>query len=112
MLIHSWLIINAIVVFAIGVSFNYLIQSDSFYDNYQLIRNILAAELLAARFILLCDMRRPDLAKSFYQTARCIKDEYLYLRMNCEIIYWQDISNCSGKVLKKFLSLKYGILSD
>ena len=55
-------------------------------------------------------MRRPDLAKSFYQTIRCIKDEYAKLRTNCEIVYWQDIANKAGKELKEFLKEKYGII--
>jgi hypothetical protein len=55
-------------------------------------------------------MRRPDLTKSFYQTIRCIKDEYLELRYNCEIIYWQDIAHVVGKELKDFLKEKYGII--
>lgn len=79
------------------------------YINYQLIRNILAANQIQGRFFLICDMRRPDLAKKFYQTIRCIKDEYKTLRNNCEIIYWQEIANASGKDLKDFLALKYGI---
>jgi len=86
-----------------------LIQNDKSYANYQLIRNILATEQIQGRFILICDMRRPDLAKSFYQTIRCIKDEFIELRTNCEIIYWQDIANYSGKELKEFLNQKYGI---
>lgn len=87
-----------------------LIQNDKNYFNYQLIRNILAAEQHGCRFILLCDMRRPDLTKSFYQTIRCIKDEYLELRSNCEIIYWQDIAHVVGKELRIFLKEKYSII--
>jgi len=65
-------------------------QNDDEYYNYQLIRNILAANHHNCRFILFCDMRRPDLAKSFFQTVSCIKDEFLELRTKCEIIYWQE----------------------
>jgi hypothetical protein len=54
-------------------------------------------------------MRRPDLAKSFYQTVRCIQDKYLDLRTNCEIVYWQDIAQVVPKDLKHFLKEKYGI---
>ena len=86
-----------------------LIQDDKYYYNYQLIRNILAAAENNYRFILFCDTRRPDLAKSFYQTIRCIKDNYLSLRMNCEIIYWQEIPLYAGKDLTEFLKDKYGI---
>ncbi len=84
-------------------------QTETHYDNYQLIRNILAANQYNARFILICDMRRPDLARHFYQTIRCIKDEYLELRTNCEIIYWQDVAQVVGLDLQIFLKDKYGI---
>jgi hypothetical protein len=86
-----------------------LIQNETSYLNYQLIRNILAAYQHKSRFILLCDMRRPDLAKSFYQTVRCIQDRFLDLRTNCEIVYWQDIAQLVPKDLKHFLKEKYGI---
>jgi hypothetical protein len=86
-----------------------LVQNETSYFNYQLIRNILAAHQHNCRFILICDMRRPDLARSFYQTVRCIQDSSLDLRTNCEIIYWQDIAQVVGKDLKDFLNEKYGI---
>lgn len=86
-----------------------LIQDNNHYYNYQLIRNILAANQHSCRFILFCDMRRPDLARSFYHTIRCINDEHIELRTNCEIIYWQDIARVVGKELKVFLKEKYGI---
>lgn len=86
-----------------------LIQNETKYHNYQLIRNILAANQHDCHFILFCDIRRPDLAKSFYQTIRCIKDDYINLRTRCEIIYWQDIAQVVGQDLKKFLNEKYGL---
>jgi hypothetical protein len=86
-----------------------LIQNTESYLNYQLIRNILAAHQIKGQFRLLCDIRRPDLVKSFYQTIRCIKDEHINLRLNCEIIFWQDINKITGKELKTFLREKYGI---
>ncbi len=66
---------------------NKLLQTQTHYDNYQLIRNILAAHQHKAQFILICDMRRPDLVKNFCQTVSCIKDDFLDLRTNCKIIY-------------------------
>lgn len=86
-----------------------LLQTETHYSNYQLIRNILAANQHSTQFILICDMRRPDLAQSFLQTVTCIKDEYLDLRTNCKIIYWQDLAKVVGGELKSFLSDKYGI---
>ncbi len=88
---------------------SYLPQTDKEFNNYQLIRNILAAEQKKTKFVLICDMRRPDLAREFYRTVRCIKDSYIELRNSCEIIYWQDIANVSGQELKEFLFEKYGM---
>lgn len=88
---------------------NRLIQNENYYSNYQLIRNILAAYQHKCRFVLICDMRRPDLVKSFHQTTMCIKDDYIDLRTNCEIIYWQDIARACGIELKQFLKVKYSI---
>lgn len=84
-----------------------LIQNENTYSNNQLIRNILAAYQHRCRFVLICDMRRPDLAKSFQETVRCIID--IDLRMRCEIICWQDISKFCGAELQLFLKEKYGI---
>jgi len=86
-----------------------LCQTENEYENYQLIRNILAANQYKGKFILICDMRRPDLTRHFYQTLRCIKDDYLELRTNCEIIYWQDLAQVVGVKLKEFLNEKYGL---
>jgi hypothetical protein len=82
-------------------------QTEEEYLNYQLIRNILAAYKEEKQFILLCDMRRPDLIQSFYQTVICIKD--INLRKRCSFITWQDIAKSVGGELKQFLRTKYGI---
>ena len=75
--------------------------------NYQLVRNILAAYDSKSFFYLFIDSRRPDLAKSFYKTLRCVIP--VELRMRCEVFYWQDIAAFIGKDLQLFLNLKYGI---
>lgn len=75
--------------------------------NYQLVRNILAAYEFNAKFYLFIDARRPDLAKCFYQTLRCIKD--IDLRQRCEIFYWQDIASYCGVKLQAFLKSRYGL---
>lgn len=86
-----------------------LSKTETHYDNYQLIRNILAANQHNAQFLLICDMRRPDLVESFNQTVNCIKDEYFELRNKCKILYWQDLAKVVGDELKSFLKEKYGI---
>lgn len=85
----------------------YLPAFNSQVGNYQLVRNILAAYEFNAKFYLFIDARRPDLAKSFYQTVRCIKD--IGLRQRCEIYYWQDIACYCGEELQDYLKDKYGI---
>ncbi|MDO8316677.1 MAG: hypothetical protein Q7T12_04060 [Flavobacterium sp.] len=86
-----------------------LLKTKTHYQNYQLIRNILAANQHNAQFILICDMRRPDLVESYHQTLTCIKDEYLDLKNNCKIIYWQDLAKVVSDELNVFLNEKYGI---
>lgn len=80
-------------------------QSSEDYLNYQLIRNILAAYEHNLSFLLLCDARRPDLARAFYLTARCARDDWL--RFRCNIVFWQEIAQSVGKELRDFLVEKY-----
>lgn len=78
-----------------------------FVGNYQLVRNILAAYQFNASFYLFIDARRPDLAKSFYQTLRCVKD--IDLRTRCEVFYWQDLAAVAYADLRHFLQEKYAL---
>lgn len=82
-----------------------LSQSSEDYLDYQLIRNILAAYERNLSFLLLCDARRPDLVKEFYLTARCVRDDWL--RVKCNIVFWQEIAQSVGKELRDFLVEKY-----
>ena len=77
------------------------------YFNYQLIRNILAAEQHICRFCLICDGRRPDLVREFYLTVRCVKNEGLRERMG--VIFWQEIAKAVGNELKAYMMEKYGL---
>ena len=81
-------------------------QSSEDYLNYQVIRNILATYERNLSFLLLCDARRPDLLKEFYLTARCVRDDRL--RVKCNIVFWQEITQSVGKELRDFLVEKYG----
>ncbi len=83
-----------------------LSQSGEDYLNYQLIRNILAAYQHNLSFLLLCDARRPDLARELYLTVRCVKNDRL--RAKCNIVFWQEIAQNVGKELRDFLIEKYG----
>ncbi len=81
-------------------------QSSEDYLNYQLVRNILAACQHNLSFLLLCDARRPDLARELYMTVRCVRDDRL--RVRCNIVFWQEIAQSVGKELRNFLAEKYG----
>ena len=89
-----------------GFNKHYLPQTQKEYSNYQLIRNILALEHYSA-FYLICDARRPDLVKSFYETVRCIND--VSLRNRCNIIFWQDIAKSVGRDLRSYLKISYNL---
>ncbi|MBA7562127.1 hypothetical protein ES708_03776 [subsurface metagenome] len=85
---------------------HYLTQTHEEYSNYQLIRNILSLVHYSA-FFLICDARRPDLVKNFYETIRCIND--ISLRAKCNIIFWQDIAKSVGKDLRDYLKISYNL---
>jgi len=78
--------------------------------NYQIIRNILAAFHSDERHILLCDDRRGDLIRSYFDVVKCIKD--VNVRQRCDIIFWQGIWKKVGKDLRELLSKKYGISAN
>jgi hypothetical protein len=85
---------------------NLLDQTQKQYENYQLIRNILAAHEKKCRFMLLCDGRRPDLIRRFCHTVRCVKSGDL--RSRCDVVFWQEVAASVGKDLRDFLVEKYG----
>ncbi len=85
----------------------YLHQDQTHYENYQLIRNILAAYEHNCSFCLLCDARRPDLIREFHLTVRCIKD--IDVRSKCNVVFWQEIVERVEPALRAFLCKKYGL---
>jgi len=84
-----------------------LLCNNGSYTNYQIIRNLLAAIQWNKRHILLCDERRSDLLRQYYETVSCLKEASL--REKCKVIFWQEIQRKPGAELKEFLSEKYGI---
>lgn len=76
-------------------------------DNYQLIRNILAAQMYDSQFVLLHDARRSDLVDRLHETVPHIRD--VALRQRCGAITWQELSATAPAHLRRFLSMKYGI---
>jgi hypothetical protein len=87
--------------------FNHLPNNGENIFHYQIIRNIIASVQLNKRHILICDDRRGDMIRGYYDVVKCIKD--ISIRKNCSIIFWQDIFGSVGRELKQFLSDKYGI---
>ena len=80
------------------------------YVSYQLIRNVLAAHALGLDFCTLLDARRPDLIEDWYSILRCIRSAAL--RARCKVLTWQELALCLPDTLRKFLSMKYGIVPD
>jgi len=83
-------------------------QNEEEYLNYQLIRNVLAALAHNAEFFLICDARRPDLLRSWWNVMQCIKAAEL--RFRCQFVLWQEIALTGPDELRKFLEEKYGIV--
>jgi len=84
-----------------------LLLADEVVVNYQLIRNILAANERDCRFILLLHSERTDLLRSFYKVFDSIKSEDLKKKVS--FLTWQEIASVVGKDLKNFLKSKYAI---
>jgi hypothetical protein len=77
------------------------------YANYQVIRNLLASIQHNKRHLLLCDERRSDLCRSYFETVSCLKS--VHDRSRCGVVFWQEIARASGASLKGWLESKYGI---
>jgi hypothetical protein len=82
-------------------------EDGHFYD-YQLIRNVLAADQRHGKFVLLYDARRPDLAARWEVVTAAIVDETL--RGACRAMTWQQISAGLEGELRTFLDDKYGFV--
>jgi hypothetical protein len=77
------------------------------YQNYQIIRNLLAAIQHEKRHMLLCDERRPDLVRRYMETVCCLRDPQL--RKNCRVVFWQEVQRACGQHLGLFLKSRYGL---
>jgi hypothetical protein len=74
---------------------------------YQLLRNILAADHLNARFALLADARRPDLHEQAFRIFAAVQTSDLRSRLH--LITWQELAATLPRPLQVFLAEKYGI---
>jgi hypothetical protein len=77
------------------------------YQNYQIIRNLLAAIQHNKDHVLLCDERRPDLVRRYMQTVLCLRE--VSNRMRCRVRFWQEIRRACGEEFAEFLEAKYGL---
>ncbi len=80
---------------------------ESNYDNYQIIRNLLATFQRGKKHILLCDERRPDLVCRYMETVSCLRE--MKHRKNCRVVFWQEIAWACGDSFRDWLKEKYGI---
>src|SRR5450432_78898 len=82
-------------------------QTDKDYRSYQLIRNVLAAHASGCTFCLLTDARRPELIEDWYAVMKCVRP--VDLRMRCKVLTWQEVAALTPRIVRNFLSEKYGI---
>ena len=75
--------------------------------SYQLIRGVLAAHALQARFCVMLDARRPDLIEAWYAVIRAVGSYQLQSQLR--LITWQEIAATLPPLLATFLESKYGI---
>jgi len=84
-----------------------LLRADGKLENYELVRNMLAAYKRNMRFVLLVDERRPDLLREYLKTVGAVKVPDL--RHRCDFVTWQELATVLPKKLRSFLATKYGI---
>jgi len=77
------------------------------YDNYQIIRNLLASVEHDQKHILFCDERRPDLVRRYMTTVLCLRD--IKHRKNCRVVFWQELVSACGGSLRDWIEEKYGM---
>lgn len=77
------------------------------WRSYQLLRCVLAAQHLDARFAVLLDARRTDLVEDAFLVYRAVRDGALRSRLH--VVTWQEIAACVPRTLQQFLVEKYGI---
>ena len=77
------------------------------YENYQLIRNVLAAAAHGYHFVLLCDGRRPDLLHQWWTVHAAIRCPDL--RARTRFLLWQEVAEACPAPLRYFLREKYGL---
>ena len=90
-------------------AFNATRESESGYESYQLIRNVLAAYATDCSFCVLHDGRRPDLGEAWFQVMGAVKSANMRSRL--KVLTWQELAALLPEALQEFLDLKYGIVT-
>ncbi len=75
--------------------------------SYQLIRGTLAAYAGNCSFVVICDGRREDLIRSWFEVMRAVRS-YTF-RNSLKLLTWQEIAAAAPPTLRHFLARKYGI---
>ncbi|WP_235011319.1 PGN_0703 family putative restriction endonuclease [Bryocella elongata] len=78
------------------------------FAGWQLIRGVLAAAHQEARFVVLCDDRRPDLRDAWFRILVAVRSSELRSRLG--LVTWQEVAAAAPKSVAGFLASKYGIL--
>jgi hypothetical protein len=78
------------------------------YLSYQLIRNVLAAQVTGFSFCVLTDARRSDLLEAWFQVMQAIRP--VELRVRCKVLTWQELAVILPRTLQCFLEEKYAIV--
>lgn len=76
--------------------------------SYQLIRCVLAAQARGGGFVVICDVRRPDLTERWFEVMRAVRDAALRTRLG--LVTWQEIAAVLPERVQRFLEEKYGIV--
>lgn len=82
-------------------------RSRGLLRSYQLLRSVLVAHHLGARFAVLLDARRTDLVEDIFLVYRAVQEADLRSRLH--VLTWQEIAACVPRTLQQFLAEKYGI---
>lgn len=90
-------------------AFNATRRSESGYESYQLIRNVLAAHATDSSFCVLHDGRRLDLREDWFQIMSAVKSAEMRTRL--KVLTWQELAALVSEPLQEFLDLKYGIVA-
>ena len=83
-------------------------QTETRYESYQLIRNVLAAYAAGSSFCVLHDERRPDLREAWFEVMAAVKSAKMRVRL--KVLTWQELAAMLPDKLQEFLDVKYGIV--